>query len=227
MTGLLRKAMLFACASAVVASYAMAAVPDPTNTINNGGLQCQINLVGSTGGVADSKGQFSFTVRDLANNAIAGSSVVIDFDGCTPDIRICSVQTFAGVTADCSTTVGEVNAVTDGNGLVTMRIIGGANNAASGTPAALFRCATIYCDGVNITNVNIGAFDENGAGGVNPADVSTWLSDSFDIDFEGRSDFNSTSCGAGPGAINPADLSLLLNVSLGGGSFNSCGAYCH
>jgi hypothetical protein len=222
MTGLLRKAVLFAGAGVLVASSVMAAVPSPTDS----DVPCQINLVGTTGGVADSRGQLTMTIRDLAHNPIAGSSVVIDFDACTPDIRVCSVQPFAGVTADCSTTVGEVNAVTDGSGVVTLRIVGGANNAASGTPAAGFRCATVYADGVSMGTTNIGAFDENGAGGVNPADVSTWLSDSFDGDYEGRSDFNNA-CSNVSGVINPADLSLLLGVSLGGGSFTSCGAYCH
>lgn len=217
MSGLLRKAMLFACAGVLAASSAMAAVPSPADS----DVPCGLNLVGSTGGVADVRGEFTITVRDLAHNPIAGSSVVIDFNACSTDIRICSVQPVAGVTADCSGAVGEINAVTNGAGAVVLRIVGGARNIASGSPASPFKCATVYADGVNLGNINVGAYDENASGGVNPADVSVWLPDSFDADYEGRSDFNCS------GTINPADLSLLLGVSLGGGSATSCSAYCH
>jgi hypothetical protein len=217
MTGLLRKAMLLACTGVLAASSAMAAVPSPADS----DVPCGFNLVGTTGGVADPRGQFTIIVRDLAQNPIPGSSVVIDFNACTPDIRVCSVQPAGGVTADCSGAVGEINVVTDGAGTVVLRIVGGANNIASGTPAAGFKCATVYADGVNLGTVNVGAYDENGGTGVNPADVSVWLPDSFDGDFEGRSDFNCTN------SINPADLSLLLGASLGGQSFNSCSSYCH
>lgn len=219
MTGLLRKAMLFACTGVFAASSAMAAVPSPADS----DVPCGLNLVGTTGGVADAKGSFTITVRDLAHNPIAGSSVVIDFSGCSVDIRVCSVQPTAGVTADCSGTVGSISGVTDGSGSIVMKIVGGARNTASHTPGSPFKCATVYADGVNMGKINVGAYDENGAGGVNPADISVWLPDSFDYPatYRGRSDFNCTQ------SINPADLSLLLATSLGGASFNSCSAYCH
>jgi hypothetical protein len=217
MSGLLRKAMLFACAGVLAASSAMAAVPSPADS----DVPCGFNLVGTTGGVADARGEFTITVRDLAHNPIIGSSVVIDFNACAVDIRICSVQPVAGVTADCSGAVGEINAVTNGAGAVVLRIVGGARNTASGSPAAGFKCATVYADGVNLGTINVGAYDENGAGGVNPADISLFLPDSFDGDYEGRSDFNCSQ------TVNPADLSLLIGTSLGGGSAASCGAYCH
>lgn len=222
MTGLLRKATLLACGLAVAATSAMAAVPSPDDS----DVPCGINLVGTTGGVADSKGEFTIVVRDLAQNPIAGSSVVISFDACEIDIRVCSVQPFSGVVADClSGPVGEISAVTDGAGTVVLRVVGGARNSGGGAPAEGFKCATVYADGVNLTlpvsGLNVGAFDENGAGGVNPADISVWLSDSFDADFEGRSDFNCSN------SANPVDLALLLSASLGGGSATSCAAYCN
>jgi hypothetical protein len=218
MNAVLRKAMLLACGGVLVASSAMAAVPSPADSdVPNG-----MNLVGTAGGVADVRGEFSITIRDLAHNPIAGSSVVISFDGCTPDIRLCASQVTAGVTPDCASgAVGEVSGVTDGTGVVTFRVQGGANNTASGTPAAAFNCGVVYADGVNMGPINVGAYDQNGAGGVTPPDVSVWLSDSFDGDIEGRSDFNATN------TVNPADLSVLLGVVLGGGSTSSCGAYCH
>lgn len=219
MTGMVRKATLLACGGLLAAASAMAAVPSPAQST----VPCGINLVGSTGGVADSRGEFTIVVRDLANNPIAGSSVVIDFNACDLDIRVCSVQPVAGVVADCSNPVGEISGVTDGAGSLVMRIVGGARNVASGTPGEGFKCATVYADGVNLGNVNVGAFDENGGGGVNPADISLWLPDSFAFPttYVGRSDFNCSN------TINPSDLSSLLGVSLGGGSAASCGAYCH
>jgi hypothetical protein len=217
MTGLLRKATLLACCLVFASSNALAAVPSPADST----IPCGINLVGTTGGVADAQGMFTIVVRDLAQNPIAGSSVVIDFDACTPDIQICSVQPVSGVTADCLTEgVGEVTAVTDGSGTVMISIVGGANNTFTNAPAAGSNCGIIFADGVNLGPVNVGAFDQNGSGGVNPADVSVWLADSFDGDLEGRSDFNCA------GGVNPADLSVLLGVSLGGGSATSCGSYC-
>ena len=158
-------------------------------------------------------------MRPSRSKPIPGSSVVIDFNACTPDIRLCSVQPAGGVTADCAGVVGEINAVTDGAGTVVLRIVGGANNSG-GSAAAGFKCATVYADGVNLGTINVGAYDQNGGGGVNPTDLSLFLPDSFDGDFEGRSDYNCSN------TVNPTDLSLLLGASLGGGSFNSCAAYC-
>jgi hypothetical protein len=219
MSGLLRKAMLLGCAGVLAASSAMASVPSPADS----DVPCGLNLVGTAGGVADSRGQFTIVVRDLAHNPIGGSSVVIDFNACAADIRVCSVQPVAGVTADCSGAVGQISAVTDGTGSVVLRIVGGARNLAAHTPGAGFKCATVYADGVNLGNINVGAYDENGGGGVNPADISLWLPDSFDFPatYRGRSDFNCSN------TINPTDLALLLGASLGAASTASCGAYCH
>lgn len=217
MSGLLRKAVLLASAGILAASSAMAAVPSPADS----DVPCGLNLVGSTGGVADVRGEFTIVVRDLAHNPIPASAVTIDFNACTPDIRVCSVQPHAGVSADCSGSVGEINAVTDGSGTVVLRIIGGANNGGGSPPAAGFKCATVFADGVNLGTINVGAYDQNGAGGVNPADISVYLTDAFDVDYEGRSDFNCSN------SVNPADQSLLLSTSLGAGSGNSCAAYCH
>jgi len=226
MTGLLRKAMLFACAGVLAASSAMAAVPSPADS----DVPCGINLVGTHSGIADSHGTFSIVVRDLAHNPIAGSAVVIDFNSCTAsggvqDIRICSTQAVTGVTANCAGVVGSINAVTDGSGTITIAVIGGAKNTAPHTPGTGFKCATVYADGVNLGNVNVGAFDENGVGGVNPADVSVMINDSLDFAgsavYRGRSDFNCTN------SVNPADISLELGVSLGFLSLTSCGTYCH
>jgi len=72
--------------------------------------------------------------------------------------------------------------------------------------------------------VNVGAYDLNGAGGVNPADVSLMINDSLDYAgsgvYVGRSDYNCTN------SLNPADVALLLAVSLAFSSLVSGVAYC-
>lgn len=230
MTGMVRKATLLACGGLLVASAAIAAVPSPAP---DSVIPCGINLVGTTGigGTADAKGQFTIQVNDLALNPIAGSSVVVSFNSCTPDIRVCATQSYpvSGIVSDCSGVVGEVSAVTDGNGEVILRVTGGANNTAPATPGAGFKCGVVYADGVALGTVNVGAFDQTGTGGVSVPDISAWLVDSFRYQslaiFVGRSDLNCSN------TITPVDLSTLLTVSLPGSSSNSCGAavpvYCH
>ena len=88
MTGLLRKAMLFACAGVLAASTAMAAVPSPADS----DIPCGINLVGTTGGVADAHGEVTIVIRDLSHNPIPGSAVVLDLNSCEIDSRICQAQ---------------------------------------------------------------------------------------------------------------------------------------
>ncbi len=90
MTGLVRKAILLSVCGLLFAGAAFASVPSATNST----LPAGVKLVGTPAGVADPSGQFTVTVRDLANNLIANSAVVIDVSGCTPDIKIQSTQPF-------------------------------------------------------------------------------------------------------------------------------------
>ena len=63
----------------LVATAAMAGVPDPGHCT----FPTFIKLVGNAAGVADSiKTAFPLVVRDIANNTIATSNVVIDLSGC-------------------------------------------------------------------------------------------------------------------------------------------------
>ena len=192
---------------------------DPTSS----SVPCGINLVGTTAGIADALGQFTIVVRDLEGNPLAGTVVTIDLSACTPDIRLCSAQSAAGESVDCA--AGVIHATTGGDGQVTLRILGGANNVAGHAPGAGFDCAKVFGNNGHgeefLGMVNVGAFDEDGAGGVGPLDISLWLSDAFPTTYVGRSDFNCSH------KIDPVDLSLLLQVSLGGGSHQSCSQYCH
>jgi len=200
------------------ASSAGASPIDPTTS----SVPCGINLVGATAGIADALGQFTIVLRDLAGNPRAGVVVTIDLSGCTPDLRLCSAQSAAGVSVDCTARV--IHAQTGGDGQVTLRILSGANNVAGHAPGAGFDCARVSAKSgggeVFLAMVNVGAFDENGAGGVNVLDISLWMSDAFTAPYVGRSDFDCSH------TIDPVDLSQLLQVSLGGGSTQSCAQYC-
>jgi hypothetical protein len=191
-------------------------------------VPCGINLVGTHSGIADPRGAFTIVVRDIAHNPVVGCEVTIDFGACS-DLRIATVQTSPGVTVECVSTPAHpfphalIHATTDAMGAVHMSIIGSATNTAAHTPGAGFKCATVYGGTGNLGTMNVGAFDQDGGGGVNPADISAWLPDFFDYPttYRGRSDFNCTN------SINPADLSILLGVSLGSGSTESAADYCH
>ncbi len=209
-------ASLVTAAALAIPAMGLADLPCGPDCVS---MPCQVNLVGATGGEADAVSEFSIVVRDLAQNPIANSIVLIDFAAC-PDLRIAAQQPFSGVTANCGGSVGAVSAITDATGIATFRIVGGARNLTGGVPGAGFRCARVYADGVLVGTLNVGAFDQNGVGGVNPVDVSVWLMDFFTGTYVGRSDFDCNQ------TLSPVDLSRLLSVSIAGGSTSSAAAYC-
>ena len=185
-------------------------------------IPCGIRLVGTTSGVPDQRGEFQIVLRDLAHNPIPDADVSIDFGACATDIRIAASQPTSGVTVDCSTGVPVVHATTDANGIVRIRLVGGANHHASHDPGAAFKCAEAWARGENLGRINVSAFDEDGTGGVSPVDVSLWLTDAFAFAgvYVGRSDFDCSF------TITPGDLSLLLSTSLGAASLVSATNYC-
>ncbi len=187
-------------------------------------VPCGLNLVGRSGTAADAHSTFTVVVRDIAHNPVAGCDVSVDFSGCAPDIRVAIDQPWPGLAITCAGAGSAVvHATTDGAGQATFSIVGGANNAGTGTPGAGFHCATVRACGDLLGTVNVGAFDENSSGGLNPADISVWLPDFFNSQtvYVSRSDYNCTN------TINPADLSMLLAASFGAGSTQSGGDYCH
>ena len=214
----LRQTFAFAAlVSLAAAPIVSATTPEPPNA----SVPCQIQFVGLSGGTADPSGDFSVVVRDLAQNPIAGATVVIDFNTCM-DLRLASVQPHPGVIVDCmSGPVGTVQATTDATGTALFRIVGGARNTTGAVPGAGFKCAGVYADGVFLGRVNVGAFDQNAVGGVNPTDVSLWLADLFSGAYFGRSDFDCSQ------SLTPVDLSWVLSVSINGLSGASAAAYCN
>ncbi len=219
MTGLVRKATLFAACGVLVASAAMAGVPSPGNS----SIPTRINMVGydfATGnpdGAALNATQ-TVTVRDLANNPISNSSVVLDFSGCTGDTRQSdgTVPVYATLTVNC---VGHsVRALTNGAGVATFSVIGGGLAVVGPKHAA--GCAKVFADGVLLGSIGLGIYDEDGAAGVGAADLARFGSDFVGGTNPDRSDFD------GNASVGASDLSAFGGVFVAGKSNTSAGAYC-
>jgi hypothetical protein len=227
MTGLVRKATLLSVCGLLAAGAALANVPSATNS-SEGGI---IRLVGRNGAgtVVDPVGNYTVVVRDLANNPIQNSSVVLDFSVCGSfDTRLANSQIHPGVTLDCPTK--SVRGLTDATGTIVFRVMGGAQNTGA-APGNLSPCARVFADGVLIKdavttggtgNVKVAAYDENGVGGVTPLDLSAWVGDFFaaGAPYLVRSDFD------GNGALSPLDLSNQVAVFFAAGSFTGAAGYC-
>ena len=207
MTGLVRKATLLSACGLLAAATALAGVPDPANSTK----PARVNVLGTQTGNPDPNAAFGVTVRDLANNPIANSSVVIDLINCT-DTRISNrTALIAGQTVDCP--LKTVRALTDATGNVTMSVLGGATNpsgpSAAGPGAG---CVRIFADGVLLGTATALVFDQNGgslpgADGVEISDLSRWLVDFGSGVYKGRSDYNHANS---PGVVGIDDLSVWL-----------------
>jgi hypothetical protein len=224
MTRLVHKAALLTVCSLFGAGVAMACVPIVSNSVIGTG----ITLVGTTGGVADIRGQKVIIVKDAGGTPVPNSTVVIDFSACTAqDIRLCSIQSQPGMGVSCNDHT--VVAVTDGTGTATFDVVGGAINSGGGVPGAPapgygMGGAIVRADGVLLGSLDVGAPDENNVSGVDSADLGLWLNDRFTIisqaTYRGRSDLNGT------GTVDSADLGQWLKFHFGGGSTISCGLVC-
>jgi len=219
MTGLVRKAaVLAACGVVFGAAVAFAGVPSPANSIP---LPPRINLVGVNSGslLADSlspASKITVIVRDLANNPIANSSVVLDFTGDISDTRIGDTQPYQGVTANCGTHA--VTALTDATGSVLFVVQGGGKSPAGIKHAA--GAGKIYADGVLLGSLNVGMYDLNGLGGVDPLDLSQLGGDIFSGVNPDRANYNND------GVVDGLDLSIWGAVFFSARSNQSAATYC-
>ena len=218
MTGLVRKATLFAVCGLLAAGSAFASVPSPANSV------CPpcFSLVGSDGVAIDGDGEFCVTVRDLANLPINNSLVVVDLSACS-GLQICD-NNESGFTVDCGTQT--VRGFTGVGGVICFRIKGHANNGPIGdtSPVNPYNCAKIYADGVLLCSPSVSAFDHDG-NGMGPADLSCWRGDFFSAGNPpgaSRSDYNCS------GDVGPADLSrwldVFFDVAANGASTTNCPA---
>jgi hypothetical protein len=217
MTGLVRKAaVLAACGVLFGAAAAFAGVPSPANST----IPARINLVGvNASALPDSVPQFakvSVTVRDLANNPIANSSVVLDFNGDASDVRFGDTQPYLGVTANCGTRT--VSKLTDATGVASFVVVGGGK-AIVGAPHAPL-AGKIYADGVLLGSLAVGIYDQDGVSGVAIPDLSRWAADFFGGTSPERSDFDNVS------GVQVPDLSVWASTFFAGQSTASAATYC-
>lgn len=219
MTGLVRKAaVLAACGVIFGAAVAFAGVPDPTNST----IPSRINLVGVNSGTLlidqlSPDAVVTVTVRDLAANPIANSSVVLDFSGTTSDTRIGDVQPLAGLTANCGT--HGVSALTDVAGVATFSIQGGGlaiTGAPHGASAGL-----IYADGVLLGPIAVGIYDLNGSAGVDPLDLARLGSDILGGSNPERANYFDADL-----VVDGLDLSVWGAVYFSARSDQSAATYC-
>lgn len=105
--------------------------------------------------------------------------------------------------------------LTDISGSAVFTIVGGATNGGGGVaavhPGSGFIAARVYADGWLLGFLTVAAYDENGTGGVDGADLAGALGDSFNpgsgSSAAARTDFDCD------GAVTVDDLAVLLGVS--------------
>jgi len=242
MIRLVSKATLLSTLGVLAASYALAGVPNLTNSTigiagrpNNGGftvVMCGYN--GTTfGTVANGSGNFeqhTITVRDAANNAVASSVVVLNFNACAPPpgggpangIKLSTNQFGSGMTLN--TGARSMSGVTNSLGAVIFRVSGGSFNSV-GNAADPANCISVTADGVPLGTLSGATFDQNGVGNITGADAGLFQNDLFGA-YRHRSDYNKD------GLVSGADGALMNNQlfgsfggTQGGGAGGSVGPY--
>ena len=134
---------LAAALAAILPSAAIAAVPSPVNsTLPACMALCPLGDM-----------PFSVTVRDLANNPVAGSSVVISFEGC-PSVFVCPQLPSDPYLVNPA--LPSLRMFADAAGQVTFPArVGGT------APAG---CAKVFADGVLLRTYALASPDQNGNG---------------------------------------------------------------
>lgn len=213
MTGLVRRATLFSAVGLLAASAAMAGVPSASTSTQP--ATKALRIVGH-GSPPDAAGNYSYTIRDAANNAVPGSTVIINFAGCG-SVRICSSDFAVGAGVNCAAKT--VSMVTNASGQVTFAVSGAGNGVGASN---VFRCATVTADGVPFDNIGAGTVDNDGINGVTGIDGGAFASDLFAFPgtYRSRSDFD------GDNDVDGIDGGVFALVLLGAGSPASCGTLC-
>jgi hypothetical protein len=170
MNGLIRKATLLSLGVMTAAGVGNAGTPNSTNSTQPPGIL----LVGYYN-PPDSRGTFTYTIRDGNNVAVPNTPVVINFTACT-DVRLCSTQgTPPAAPTAWNDAANTLTVTTDGLGQVTLTLVGAGNNG--GTPRAVNDCATVTAGGQAMNALAIATLDQSNSGGANGADRTIWLSD--------------------------------------------------
>jgi hypothetical protein len=204
--------LLLAVTTPLAAPAALAGLPSAGNDT----APACISLVGSNGAVpATAWGQFTVVIRDLANNPVAGASVVVDFSSCF-DIAICADQMDPNATVNCAAKT--VRKFTGVDGSVRFTILGSSNG--SGSAPTLLNGGRIFSNGQLVQSPTVSTFDLDGSSGVGANDLSVWLTDFGTGQPYGRSDYD---CSGGIGAN---DLSFWLTAFGSGTMTSSCASNC-
>jgi len=221
MTGLVRKAILITVGASLYAGAAMAITPSAANSTFQ---TTPIALVGKNAAntpAEDSFGNFSVTVRDAGNLPIAGATVTVNFNGCTPDIILSRIQTFTGVSVLCNGARGVISGQTNALGVVSFRILGGADNNLGNEPGNTTTCAELRANNVFFTNLAVAALDQTAnLDGVLPGDLSVVIADINAGNLSRRTDLNLD------GVINPNDLATQISHVNAGRSVSNTLALC-
>jgi hypothetical protein len=219
MTGLVRKASLLAVLGLLAtAAVAGAGIPDPTQSV----VPDYIDLVTCSSGVPDPYGAFTVTVNDAAGNPVAGCEVKVAFN---TDLFV--YDAIPGLTVECGLApVKDVVIATSGvDGVANFTITGASINTNGVATGSGIVGATVYACEVNLGDVTVACYDENGAvslKGMEGTDLAAWLGDmgkQGTIGYKGRSDFDHIY------PVSGTDLSYWLK-RFGAGYPASCGNLC-
>ena len=204
--------------SLAVASTLGILVAPPTARANppmccNHSVPACISLVGSNGASASTSGEFTVTVRDLANNPLPFALVTVDLSN-APDLRLCADQLDPDLVMDCAG--ARASKLSDANGVVHFTLLGGS----LGPAVSFLNAGAIYLEGTLIGAPSVSTFDLDGASGLGANDISVFLSDFGSGNAYGRSDYDCS------GSIGANDFALWFAAFGSGMQALSCGSSC-
>jgi hypothetical protein len=220
MTGLVRKATLLTACGLLVAAWAAAGVPNPAKTV---AASAKVIATAGRDGASGAPNPMTeilslplgappvpipfnnIVVRDIGDQPVAGSSVVIDFQPCnTTDIQVCSVQTQAGITTLCGGGFRNLTLSANGSGVAFFKIIGNSNSSTGAAPAgATTACAKVYADGILVLTAKVATYDYDGIGGSGSSDLNRFFAEPA-VPVSTRGDYD------GDGVVGSTDLFLFF-----------------
>ncbi len=143
--------------------------------------------------------RLTVTVRDIANNPVAGVPVMIDFSGC-PGLRISGTQSYHGEISGCA--MPWVLNYTGLQGRVSLVVVGSLQRRVDQAQG----CARVYADNYYVGAISVGVYDQNDAGGMSLADIGLFWSDLGSGTYHARSDLD------GNGELTLADVAYAWNA---------------
>jgi hypothetical protein len=198
-----------ASAHAAVPRPALSTTPSPFNWT----IPALIPVVGhDANGQPDPRGEIEIIIRDLANNPFPNAVVTLDFSDCA-DLRLCADPHDPNAVVNCA--LGNVSKVTDANGAVRFRVVGGSVGTP-GQPGTGPNGARVYADGVLGASPTVAIYDLTGFDGLGAGDLAAWLTDYFGGLNPARGDYDNN------GIMGASDLGLWLQVYFADGSLSNC-----